>query len=877
MSRRLLCVGTVLLLISLILTGCFGGKAGNKGKPYIASGRVTDSNGNGVEGILISLNGQKNSVVETDGEGTWQAEVTGEVTVMPTGHAFDRPSAIVTQSSPTADFVLLEDSQLVVEELNVLVEDSSVTSIVLAIPDAPVIEISKGTLPQRTKVRYQVVEHMGPTVWADGSTVVGQPVRLILETSKQGVGFGQSLEFSVKDQEDRVDLVGVFNGYYWTYHEPKLDDSSRYFEISRLFSDFAEVDALAQSAQRVQLEIILFERADDGEVSNAASLGGMELYKWAGFFRKATLEDWAFYTDLFGGDNVVLLIHGFGSSKDDMEKLAEFFQKKNKQVFVIDYSYSNKSNGPGIATLGVEMREILANTKSSYGITIVAHSMGGLVSRTAVQSSGIDRYVSTLVTLGTPHLGVPPSIGTMGTIVGSRLQGEGLSTGSALLEALNRSNGGNIDYFLYAGGNNSGYLFTLITDPIYKQEPNDGLVALKSALYDGRTLGRSTTRRTFSNLTHSDLRTADSVLNQLTNDLKLGDYQVRVNVYDEKTGQQIASGLTITLDGRTTGSVGVQGLHVFSSVFPGQHKLVVQASGYKTQTRSFTVTNSDVSFSIYLSKEATVTPPSAPAAPKNLKAERVSDTSARISWSAVSGATSYEVQYSHPTNINWKTAQDYKNKTATSFVITALTKADAYRFRVRAVNAGGKSPWVECYYTRVTAPQAPVITKHPQAQTVRQGDAATFSVSATSPDGGLLAYLWRVHSTTDGKNYTFPDIGRESTLKFVPDLDLSGYELSCEVVNVLNGQKSQPVYSNRAKLTVMPRREPVRPTITSQPKTPLYVTVNETFTITVQAVANDIGKLSYAWFTSTDGVRWNQSIGHTSNSMNAFYITQGSD
>ena len=283
MSRRLLCVGTVLLLISLILTGCFGGKAGNKGKPYIASGRVTDSNGNGVEGILISLNGQKNSVVETDGEGTWQAEVTGEVTVMPTGHAFDRPSAIVTQSSPTADFVLLEDSQLVVEELNVLVEDSSVTSIVLAIPDAPVIEISKGTLPQRTKVRYQVVEHMGPTVWADGSTVVGQPVRLILETSKQGVGFGQSLEFSVKDQEDRVDLVGVFNGYYWTYHEPKLDDSSRYFEISRLFSDFAEVDALAQSAQRVQLEIILFERADDGEVSNAASLGGMELYKWAGF------------------------------------------------------------------------------------------------------------------------------------------------------------------------------------------------------------------------------------------------------------------------------------------------------------------------------------------------------------------------------------------------------------------------------------------------------------------------------------------------------------------------------------------------------------------------------------------------------------------
>ena len=353
------------------------------------------------------------------------------------------------------------------------------------------------------------------------------------------------------------------------------------------------------------------------------------------------------------------------------------------------------------------MREILANTKSSYGITIVAHSMGGLVSRTAVQSSGIDRYVSTLVTLGTP-IWVFPIDRNDGNDRRISPQGEGLSTGSALLEALNRSNGGNIDYFLYAGGSNSGYLFTLITDPIYKQEPNDGLVALKSALYDGRTLGRSTTRRTFSNLTHSDLRTADSVLNQLTNDLKLGDYQVRVNVYDEKTGQQIASGLTITLDGRTTGSVGVQGLHVFSSVFPGQHKLVVQASGYKTQTRSFTVTNSDVSFSIYLSKEATVTPPSAPAAPKNLKAERVSDTSARISWSAVSGATSYEVQYSHPTNINWKTAQDYKNKTATSFVITALTKADAYRFRVEQ-SMRVVSHLAECYYS-VTAPQAPVIT-----------------------------------------------------------------------------------------------------------------------------------------------------------------------
>ena len=88
----------------------------------------------------------------------------------------------------------------------------------------------------------------------------------------------------------------------------------------------------------------------------------------------------------------------------------------------------------------------------------------------------------------------------------------------------------------------------------------------------------------------------------------------------------------------------------------------------------------------------------APAMPANFKVTAAENYTATVSWSAVSGATSYEVQYKRA-GIDWRTDGDYKTNTATSYTSTGLANYNSYDYRVRAVNVAGRSEWA--YFTYV--------------------------------------------------------------------------------------------------------------------------------------------------------------------------------
>jgi hypothetical protein len=80
-----------------------------------------------------------------------------------------------------------------------------------------------------------------------------------------------------------------------------------------------------------------------------------------------------------------------------------------------------------------------------------------------------------------------------------------------------------------------------------------------------------------------------------------------------------------------------------------------------------------------------------PAVPTGLTATRETDTSARISWNAVTGATSYQVQYWDWGANNWLVDVGYSS--GTSYVSSGLTFQAAFTFRVRAVSPAGVSAW----------------------------------------------------------------------------------------------------------------------------------------------------------------------------------------
>lgn len=98
------------------------------------------------------------------------------------------------------------------------------------------------------------------------------------------------------------------------------------------------------------------------------------------------------------------------------------------------------------------------------------------------------------------------------------------------------------------------------------------------------------------------------------------------------------------------------------------------------------------------SKQGGHTQQTAPAAPTNFKAVYVDNERAKLSWSASSGATSYEVQYWSVGSNAWKTDTSYSS--GTSYTSTGLRNYSSWTFRVRAVNSAGKSDWVSCNYEK---------------------------------------------------------------------------------------------------------------------------------------------------------------------------------
>ena len=77
------------------------------------------------------------------------------------------------------------------------------------------------------------------------------------------------------------------------------------------------------------------------------------------------------------------------------------------------------------------------------------------------------------------------------------------------------------------------------------------------------------------------------------------------------------------------------------------------------------------------------------AAPSGLSTSAITATTATLSWTAVSGATSYNVQYMPSTSTTWTTT----TATTNSKSLTGLTASTSYSYQVQAVCSGGSSAY----------------------------------------------------------------------------------------------------------------------------------------------------------------------------------------
>lgn len=97
----------------------------------------------------------------------------------------------------------------------------------------------------------------------------------------------------------------------------------------------------------------------------------------------------------------VVFVHGLGANRSSFLALQTYlrFQGYDRQ-----YSVGYRSSG-SLENLGLDLKRRLDGQVQGGRIDVVAHSMGGLVSRFYIQQLGGHRRVDRLITLGTPHLG----------------------------------------------------------------------------------------------------------------------------------------------------------------------------------------------------------------------------------------------------------------------------------------------------------------------------------------------------------------------------------------------------------------------------------------------------------------------------------------
>ena len=129
----------------------------------------------------------------------------------------------------------------------------------------------------------------------------------------------------------------------------------------------------------------------------------------------------------------------------------------------------------------------------------------------------------------------------------------------------------------------------------------------------------------------------------------------------------------------------------------------------------------------------------APSPVSSVSASRASG-SIEATWSAVGGATGYDVVYSTDNKASWTRAAT--NRSASSYTLASADDGLPYIFGVRAVNAGGESGWTNSN----TVPAVPVSTP-PKPPEVHP-PAAVSSVSAGRLAGDVVANWFAVDGAT---------------------------------------------------------------------------------------------------------------------------------
>jgi len=104
-------------------------------------------------------------------------------------------------------------------------------------------------------------------------------------------------------------------------------------------------------------------------------------------------------------NTVILLVHGFNADHYAWKRFENWFKEDHiKNVYDVDLVPSIGNITMLSWQLSAKINNLLNETKADK-VDVVAHSMGGLVTRTSINSGSYDNQINKLIMIGTPNQG----------------------------------------------------------------------------------------------------------------------------------------------------------------------------------------------------------------------------------------------------------------------------------------------------------------------------------------------------------------------------------------------------------------------------------------------------------------------------------------
>jgi hypothetical protein len=253
------------------------------------------------------------------------------------------------------------------------------------VADAPAVELAGDALPTNVPVGLRVVAGQGAAPGNPAVHLVGHTAMLDLGPDRPD-RTRVTVRHAFRPGPGEFPCVAVYEGV-WLVFPARVTDQG-------VSADVTLPRPLASSAGPVRVGVFSLPVDDapggsDVTLTPAASSAALS----------------APSAGAPGPGHVAVVVHGFFSSSTDqgLMPLANQLQARGYSVWLADYNWRAPidSTGQGLANA----IETLSGTVGTQ-VDVFAHSMGGLVARSATELHGADAHVANLVTMGTPHTGL---------------------------------------------------------------------------------------------------------------------------------------------------------------------------------------------------------------------------------------------------------------------------------------------------------------------------------------------------------------------------------------------------------------------------------------------------------------------------------------